>query len=37
VIMTNGDGGTGISQRIVRAAMGVDPLSFIAAMNPPFA
>jgi CubicO group peptidase (beta-lactamase class C family) len=35
VIMTNGDSGSGISQRIVRAATGIDPLSFIAAMNPP--
>ena len=37
VIMTNGDSGTGISQRIVRAATGIDPLSFIAALNPPSA
>jgi CubicO group peptidase (beta-lactamase class C family) len=35
VILTNGDSGSGISQRVVRAATGLDPLSFIAAMNPP--
>ena len=35
VIMTNGDSGTGISQRIVRAAVRADPLSFIANLDPP--
>jgi CubicO group peptidase (beta-lactamase class C family) len=35
VIMTNGGSGFGVYQRIVRAATGLDQLSFIAETHPP--
>ncbi len=35
VVLTNSGSGFGVYQRIVRAATGLDQLSFVAEMNPP--
>ncbi|NOX70577.1 MAG: beta-lactamase family protein [Gammaproteobacteria bacterium] len=34
VVLTNGDGGNGVYERIVRRFLGADQLSFIANLNP---